>query len=90
MAGAGTDRARILDNAVAHPAYKPADGNGTSHTPDCRSPDFAAVIDAVVAEILEHLAPLKLSFIGNIRQLLPQALFFFSITRIKTLSVSSS
>ena len=37
--------------------------------------DFAAVIDAVVAEILEHLAPLKLSFIGNIRQLLPQALF---------------
>lgn len=38
MADAGTDRARILDNAVAHPAYKPADGNGTSRTPDCQAP----------------------------------------------------
>jgi hypothetical protein len=48
---------------------------------------FATVVNPVVVEILEHFAPFQLGFIGNIRQLLPQALF---ITRINTLSVSSS
>ena len=36
---------------------------------------FAAVIDTVMVEILKHLAPLKLGFIGNIRQFLPETLF---------------
>lgn len=36
MDDAGTDRARILDNAAARPVYKPADDNDTSHKPDCR------------------------------------------------------
>lgn len=36
---------------------------------------LAAVIDAVMVKILEHFAPLQLGFIGDIRQLLPDALF---------------
>ncbi|MNR37610.1 hypothetical protein D3C85_1556460 [compost metagenome] len=36
---------------------------------------LAAVIHAVMIQILENFAPLQLGFIRNIRQLLPQTLF---------------
>lgn len=47
---------------------------------------FSAVINPVMIEVLENLAPFKLRFIGDVCQLLPQAFFNH---RIKTLSDSS-
>ena len=36
---------------------------------------FSAVINPVMIEVLENLAPFKLRFIGDVCQLLPQAFF---------------
>ncbi len=74
-ADAGTDRGHILDSAAARPGCIPPGDSGLLADQVAQTDHFAAVVHAVVIQILKDFPPLELGFVGDISQLLPQALF---------------